>query len=149
MVNSLSIQNPSQLFASQKVFSGIELNTPFQQKVKVLVLHQTNEQTTSQDLDLLHKILAAAKLQPNDFTLQNLDTDTLSLQQITAQFQPEVVLIFSNLKYTLGKNLQLPLYETVSLQGIKILRSAPLQMLHTKPEYKKQLWNALQALFNV
>lgn len=147
-MNTLNINFPSQLFGKQKVFELTPDAASGNKPVKVLVLHDSNGAIAQQDLELLQKILAAAKISSSDFSLENVNNH-FSLAQLQQQFQPQFLLVFSNQKTALGKNLQLPLHEIISLKQTQILRSVTLKELQSNAEHKKQLWAKMKILFNV
>ncbi|MBX2909335.1 MAG: hypothetical protein KF706_06865 [Chitinophagales bacterium] len=148
-MNTLDIQNPEQLFQSQKVFGSIALDNTFQKKVRVLVLHETATDLSEEDRGLAEKILGAAKVSTQEFLILNVFQESLSVHQAIQLYQPEVILVFSESKYTLGKNMSLPLFEILEIGGAKILRSVPLSVLPAHKNEREVLWKRLQTLFNL
>lgn len=148
-MNVIDIDNPSALFAENKVFSDIELNIAQEKKTAILVLYDDDETISNAETELLNKILLAAKITTADFILLNTFSKQISLHLLMEQYQPQTLLIFSNSKSSLGKNITLPLYEITPLYGIKILRSSSLKMLLTNTEQKSMLWNRMKVLFNI
>lgn len=148
-MNTLEIQNPTQLFQSQKVFGSITLDNTFQKKIRVLVLHETATDLSEEDRGLAEKILGAAKVSSQEFLILNVFQKSLSVHQAIQLYHPEVIMIFSESKHTLGKNMSLPLFEILEIEGVKILRSIPLAILPPHEKERKVLWDRLQTLFNL
>lgn len=148
-MNTLEILNPVQLFQSNKVFNSIELDNVFQKKIRVLVLYETATDLNEADKELAIKILGAVKVSTQDFLLLNVFQKSFSVHQAKQYFEPEVIMIFSESKYTLGKNISLPLFEIFEIEGVKILRSTTFSNLVKQKSQKEILWARMQTLFNI
>lgn len=148
-MNTLEILTPVQLFQSNKVFNSVELDNVFQKKIRVLVLYETATDLNEADKELAIKILGAVKVSTQDFLLLNVFQKSFSVHLAKHYFEPEIIMVFSDSKYTLGKNISLPLFEIFELEGIKILRSTTFSNLEKQKSQKEILWARMQTLFNI
>lgn len=146
-MNTLNIHFPSALFGKQKLFKLTPDELPKSKPMKVLVLHDSIGEIDSQDAELLQKILAAAKISATDFLVENIHRH-FSLSQLLQEFNPNFLIVFSNQKTALGKNIDLPLNEIITLYNTKILRTVKLKELPTQPELKKKFWGKMKIMFN-
>ena len=100
-----------------------------------------------EDLQFLINILSACKLSLADVAVVNNHLHPVSYSQITAQFQPEVLLLFGIPHESIGLPLHFPDFQLQQYDNKQMLAAPPLTMIALNPDIKKLLWTNLQKLF--
>jgi DNA polymerase III psi subunit len=146
----LQIGRPLLLYEHEKVYVNIEIRNHLPTPTKVLALHSSAKNNLpKEESELLQKILASAKISMQEYTVQHIGALPPSLSDWIQQYNPSYLLIFSDEKFALGKNMQLPLYEVLYFRHIKIFRSIPLNKLLHNSEAKKILWAKMKIMFGL
>jgi DNA polymerase III psi subunit len=124
---------------------AINLEGDFIQKILILTLQNNN---LPDNIALLNKVMQACNLSPNDYGIAWLPADNVATQVI-ATHKPNTVISFGvsigNDAYKLA-NIA---YVAKQFAGFKYVLSHDLNTLTQNTNYRKALWEALQALFNL
>ncbi|MEJ5963970.1 hypothetical protein [Pedobacter immunditicola] len=115
-------------------------------KVLILVNDANNPVSSPAGTALLWKIVTAIKLSPNDCAVLNYQQHQgVSFEELTAYFQPQLLLSFGIAPATMGLSEQQT--ELIGLQGtVKTIFSSELDALEVDITIKKALWKSLQQL---
>ncbi len=100
---------------------------------------------------ILEKMLTAAKLDKLEdiFLLKILDNSPFALQHFIQSRAIRKVVFMGVSLPPLGINLQLPHYQVVEVGKVQYLTSHSLSKLNEEPSLKRDLWAAIQALFEL
>jgi len=100
------------------------------------------------DTELLHKILQACKLNPEQIGLVNCFGSELSPEMIATKLNA-TTLILSGLPESADQILSTPFYETCEWNNIKMIRTDSLETIGKDQSLKTRLWNSLRQMFNL
>lgn len=124
----------------------------FRQKVLVVVEDPHNLYLDEQDFDLLSNVLKAVKLSIADTAIVNLSGKSISYSTLQNQLPAKVALYFGVEPVSIGVPLKFPAFQVQKWNGTTFLYSPSLQEYQLKNQgavsLKKQLWEALQKIFN-
>ncbi|MCC7028991.1 MAG: hypothetical protein IT257_01710 [Chitinophagaceae bacterium] len=115
---------------------------------KVLVLVQDSEWNVENEA-FLKKILAAGKLNDNDFIIQSVSKPG-KIFPLIAAFHPEVLLLFGLQLDSEFFKPQKSVYKPFVMNEIKIVLSDTLTVLNADKDKRLLLWNnCIKPLFNI
>lgn len=151
----IHLQMPELLFAKNKLYKIATNNTAAvpeavaaNSNAHTVAVYESKGELSPAESEQLQKLLAACKLNASDVVLLNADSLTLnlgSLQGIMPRLQK--VLLFGKVEgftnFVPDKN------RCYDLNGLKLLNAAPLSVLLTNANEKKQLWPELKEMFGV
>ena len=143
------IEHPKTLFKEKKSFCGVDEAVQFNPTPVVIVFDSNTDSLPHQEKEQLIKILAALKLKEEDVVLIAQRLYNTSIAQLKKQLKATHLLVFSNNPNAVGKNFKLPLFEIVELDGVQIIRSAPLMKIMHDNQLKAVLWNKLKLMFSL
>ncbi|GAB3201281.1 hypothetical protein ABID22_003794 [Pontibacter aydingkolensis] len=100
-------------------------------------------------LEFLNKILGAIGLQPTDVAyLNNVSGAIAKFEDMQQELQVNYIISFASRLDTDLPHDKFTLYNPVLVGSVPVLFSQSLAMLEHDVEHKKQLWGALQKIFN-
>jgi hypothetical protein len=113
------------------------------------IIHDENYPYLNEtDTGLLHKILNACKLTPEQIGLVNCFGSELSTETISTKLNAKM-LILSGLPESSDKTLTTPFYEICEWNNIRMIRTDSLETIGKDQSLKTRLWNSLRQLFNL
>ncbi|MCB0675112.1 MAG: hypothetical protein KDC30_00345 [Saprospiraceae bacterium] len=116
---------------------------------QLLVVSGDELPATEEQIDFLQKILSAVQhdLQQDALFLNTTRAQRLSFTQICRATPVQNTLVFGLQPAELGLHWRLPPYRVFRRQERAFLFADPLRELQQNQELKRQLWEALQAMF--
>jgi hypothetical protein len=100
------------------------------------------------DTTLLHKILQACQLTPDQIGLVNYYNQTQSIDEISEKLNAKSVII-TGVPIQKNSFSDLPLYEVAEKNSRKIMCTDSFGTIGTDKNLKVRLWNGLRQIFNI
>lgn len=147
----MQINSPQTLFQKQKIYriKKEQSLTVQDRPIKVIVLYENESAELPVSLaDMLNKLILACKFNKEEALYINNKINPVSLAILYSTYQPEVILIFGEMK--LSNNLAgLKKNYPYEINGVKILRTETLESLEKIKAEKSALWESLQQMFGL
>ena len=102
----------------------------------------------SQQLDFLHNIMKACKLEKKDYTIiTNKQADFSDYQSTFGQFKQKQLILFGIDPAAIGLPINFPHFQVQSFQQVRYLAAPTLEAIEVDKALKMQLWQCLKQLF--
>lgn len=102
----------------------------------------------SQQLDFLHSIMKACKLErPNYAIITNKQADFSDYQSIHNQFTQKQLILFGIEPSAIGLPINFPHFQVQSFQQVRYLAAPTLEAIEIDKALKMQLWQCLKQLY--
>jgi hypothetical protein len=134
--------------ASVQPSSSIAVKGNIKNGIIWLICEENYPYLNESDTQLLHKILHACKLSPDQIAMVNCFGSELSPDMIAAELNAKT-LILSGLPESTDDILTTPFYEVCEWNNIKMIRTDSLEEIGKDQSLKTRLWNSLRQLFNL
>ncbi|MCS6820175.1 MAG: hypothetical protein RMJ53_04035 [Chitinophagales bacterium] len=148
---ALSDKTLHYLFDDTPVYCGIQLEkSSLEKHFPLLVIADDANTFDSNEYSQIKKIVASANIQEGDYAI--ISTDDLKNVQLFSllnKHHPYFMLIFSDNRNCLNKNISVPLHRVMQLEKIKLLRTVSLKKLVQDTTMKKALWAGMKEMFNL
>ena len=109
----------------------------------VLLFNSAESSLPATQQEMLDKMMAACKFEPNQVKIINLAHTSLSLGDVLSVEGLKLVLIFG--KYDASRNMIALKYNLpIPISGVEVLLTDSLDKLMAEPKLKGTLWNALK-----
>ncbi len=146
----IKLNSAELLFDKQKLYAqtaGVnksELSADNKADVKAVLLFNSAESSLpAAQQEMLDKMMAACKFEPNQVKFINLAHTSLSLGDVLSVEGLKLVLIFG--KYDASRNMIALKYNLpIPISGVEVLLTDSLDKLMAEPKLKGTLWNALK-----
>lgn len=101
-----------------------------------------------QQLDFLHNIMKACKLEKKDYTIiTNKQADFSDYQSTHGQFKQKQLILFGIDPAAIGLPINFPHFQVQSFQHVRYLAAPTLEAIEIDKALKMQLWQCLKQLY--
>lgn len=128
--------------------SAIPMQGEMRKQILWLIRNEKTPEIQESEMLLLHKILNACKLVPDDIGLIQLNTNPIPIEKIIDTIQPQIVFL-SGINETETSVFGNASYELQQQGSIQFIQTDALEIMNTDQSLRARFWNALRQLFNL
>jgi len=127
---------------------AIPMQGEMRKQILWLIRNEKTPEIQESEMLLLHKILNACKLVPDDIGLIQLNTNPIPIEKIIDTIQPQIVFL-SGINETETSVFGNASYELQQQGSIQFIQTDALEIMNTDQSLRARFWNALRQLFNL
>ncbi|MCE2847732.1 MAG: hypothetical protein LW815_01060 [Chitinophagaceae bacterium] len=142
----VDLKNPETVSKNPEAATDENLATD---TVDTVVFSQAEgEALGSQQLDFLHNVMKACKLEKQDYAIiTNKQADFSDYQSITRQYNQKQLILFGIDPAAIGLPINFPHFQVQSFQQVRYLAAPTLEAIEADKALKIQLWQCLKQLY--